>query len=418
MGGRVARRVIAAATAIGLALGLGACAAEAPTIDLGIDQVESALPDTVREQLQAVTETAMTATGSSGAIVGVYAPWSGEWVAGLGTTTPGGAEVDPSMTFKAPGVTRAMTCDVLYALAADGTVQLDDTVTSWLETYPNQDDITLEQLCDSTSGLRPYLDQLLRRVVKTPERVWNPRELIAYGLAQGRAFDPGARFGDADTGYVLLGIVLERASGMSMDDLYRKYVFGPVGMASSSLPRTAGDPANRLGGLRSGTMKGGAPNCAEPTDLTALSSSVGFSASGVVSDVDDLAQYARSLAAQARSYDVPQRFEQTRQVSGDAPTWFTADGGAYQAGSLVGQHGSIPGYLTAAYADRETGLTVVVVLNNSRASSSVARLLAWQLAAIASKAPAADGRTAPEAGFPWTAESLAASVSRLAVCSE
>ena len=55
-------------------------------------------------------------------------------------------------------------------------------------------------------------------------------------------------------------------------------------------------------------------------------------------------------------------------------------------------------------------------LNNSRASADLVRSLAWQLAAVASKAPAAAGATAPEAGLPWTAEDMAAQVDAGAVC--
>ena len=66
----------------------------------------------------------------------------------------------------------------------------------------------------------------------------------------------------------------------------------------------------------------------------------------------------------------------------------------------------MPGYLTAAFADPNVGLTVAVVLNNSAIGADVAAYLAWELAAIASKAPAAAGETAPEAGLPWTAAAV------------
>ena len=113
-----------------------------------------------------------------------------------------------------------------------------------------------------------------------------------------------------------------------------------------------------------------------------------------------------------------QRLAGARPVADSQPTWFTAKGGTYQGDSLVGQYGSLPGYMVAAFADRETGMSVVVVLNDSRASSNVARLLAWQLAALASKAPAADGRTAPELGLPWTVESLGEELAGYAICGE
>jgi len=104
-------------------------------------------------------------------------------------------------------------------------------------------------------------------------------------------------------------------------------------------------------------------------------------------------------------------------VSDDSPSWFTATGGAFQAGSLVGSSGAVPGYLTAAYADRETGLSVVLVLNNSRAGGTMPRSLAWQLAAIASKAPAAEGQSRPEAGgLPWEAATYGDKIVEDALC--
>ncbi len=59
------------------------------------------------------------------AIVGVWAPWSGSWVAGIGTQDrEGGAELSTDMSFRIADVTRLMTCDVLYALADRDVVEL------------------------------------------------------------------------------------------------------------------------------------------------------------------------------------------------------------------------------------------------------------------------------------------------------
>lgn len=407
--------MLAAVTALGLAIGLGACAPKPEQIDIGVDQVDGALPADLAKQMQALTETAMTSVGASGAIVSVSVPWSGEWVAGLGTSGVDGPEVDPDMTFKSANVTRAMTCDVLYALVEKGTVRLDETVGDWLDAYPGQASITLGDLCDGTSGLAGYMSRIFSRVVAAPDRVWNARELVAYGIARPTTGQPGAQFGDADTGYVLLGLVLERAGGESLADLYSDYVFQPLGMSSSSYPAGVGE-GDRLKGAYIPNGKDKKPACDAATDVTAVTSSVGSASGGVVSTVGDLATYVRALAVGARPYDADTRYADPRPVNSDQPAWFTADGGTYQAGSLVGQFGSLAGYMVAAFADRTTGMSVVVVLNDSRASANAVRVLAWQLAALASKAPAADGRTAPEMGLPWTAESLAPELARYAIC--
>ena len=407
------RRLVALAGAAVLAVGLAACSPEeAVTLDVPA-QVDAALPSDTQAPLQAAVERAVAATGSSGAVVGVWVPWAGTWVKGLGSVQPDGSSTSADATFKAGYVTRAMTCDVLYGLVADGVVALDESVTEYIPGLADQADITLSQLCDSTTGLGSYSAVLSSRFAAVPERIWNPRELVGYGIETGKDVTPGTTFADADTNYALLGIALERASKLSASELYEKYVFGPLGMTASSLPDTS---TAQLNGLYSDDAEDGGVACGAPTDVTDLSPSVGFTASGVISDLTDLGRYTQALATGARPYDVVSRFADPLPAAEDAPSWFTAKGGAYQAGTLIGQYGSIPGYLTAAFADQNTGMTIVVALNNSRASATLVRSLAWQLASIASKTPAASGQTAPEAGLPWTAEDMGAQVDAAAVC--
>ena len=100
----------------------------------------------------------------------------------------------------------------------------------------------------------------------------------------------------------------------------------------------------------------------------------------------------------------------------DADTWFQYGGGAFQAGTLLGQQGSIPGYAASVWADPATGMAVAVVLNNSASEGGIVGLLGRELAAIASKAPAASGQTQPEFGLPWTAESMHEAVAASAIC--
>ncbi len=412
---RVAARLGVATLALTLVLSATACAPEATIERPGPAQVDAALPTDMRQQMQAATEEVMAATGSPGAIVGVWVPWAGTWVEAFGTNTPGGAAVTVDHRFTTGYATRAMVCDVLYALVERGVVALGDTVGDWLPEYPNAAELTLGQLCDGTSGLDIYSTQLDDRWFANPERVWNAREIAAYGLSLPRRFAPGTAFRDSDTGYILLGLALERAAGAPIEELLEDHVFRPLGLTTMSLPETAQLDGPRLSGLRSGTVDGQV-DCAAPVDLTALSPTALHTAGGVVGDVADLGAYVQALALGSRSYDPDDRFADAFSISGSSAAWFAADGGAYLAGSLVGQYGKVPGYLTAAFADRETGMAVVAVVNNSRGSAALVRDLAWKLAAIASKAPAADGQTAPEAGLPWTAETFDEAITKAAIC--
>jgi D-alanyl-D-alanine carboxypeptidase len=409
------RRAIAViAGAVASTLLFTGCSFDEPVEpDLPPQAAASFSDETIQQLTDAVTH-AMGTTGSSGAIVGVWAPWSGSWVSGLGTQRPGESEeVTADMVFRAGKITRAMTCDVLYEVAAEGAVQLRDSVTEYVSGVPDLKEVSLAELCDGSSGIGSYTGQLYGSWLTNPARKWDPRYLASFGLGQPRSTEPGLAYRDSDAGYILLGLALERATGKTAAQLIDEYVADPLGLDATKL----GDlpESGALQGGQSMPNPEGALDCAAPLDLTAASSSTGFTDAGAVTDIEDLGRYVQALATGAL-VDDDKRFAEPLPVAADAPSWYLADGGALIAGTLIGQYGKVPGYITAAFADPDSGLTVAVVLNNSAADPAVGEYLAWELAAIASKTPAADGQTAPEAGLPWTAEQYHEAISAAAVC--
>lgn len=406
--------------ALGLVFSLVGCSVDQHVALDSPTQVQGALPDEAVQQLKDAVAFAMAATGSSGAIVGVWAPWSGSWVEGIGTQRiGGGAGITAGMQFRAGKVTRAMTCDVLYAVAEEGKVSLDDSISTYVSGVPEASKVTLGQLCDGSSGIGSYAPQLLPLWLSNPTRTWDPRELAGYGLGRERSTEPGAAYVDSDAGYVLLGLALERATGQSAASLVQQYVVDPLDLVATYLPpadgSTTSEPSRWLSGHHSLPVEGGL-DCTDPLDISALSPSVGYTDSGVVSTIADLGRYGHALATGALLTQDVDRFGHPLAAYPGAPAWNTAAGGAIIAGSLIGQAGLIPGYLSAVFSDPTTGLTVALVLNNSAAGAGVAASLAWQLAAIASKVPAAAGEAAPEAGLPWTAEQYHDAIAQAAIC--
>ena len=300
--------------------------------------------------------------------------------------------------------------------AARGTVALDDPVTQYVSGVADLSQVTLEQLCDGRAGIGTYSGQLLSTWLTNPSRVWNPRELASYGLGVGRTA-PGGPYRDSDASYVLLGVALEHASGMKAAQLIDEYIAGPLALTATQLPADGEEvPSSMLPGYLSQRDAAGAMNCAAPLDITHLSASTGFTDSGVVTDIHDLGRYAQALAAGALVPQSADRLKDAQPAYDGAPSWFTVSGGVYAAGPLIGQFGSVPGYATAAFADPSSGLTVAVALNNSGAGAGPALDLARELASIASKAPAASGQTAPEAGLPWTAQQFHDIITANAIC--
>ena len=408
----------AAVGVVALSLALTGCSSEETYSYTPPEQVDQALPEDTTAQLQAAVENAMAKTGAPGAIVGVWVPWSGVWVSGLGTqSVEDETAVTTDMSFRVADVTRMMTCEVLYALADDDVVELDASVPDYVSGVAQMDDITLLDLCNGTSGAGSSEAAVQGAWLNTPERVWAPLELASFGLGQAPVA-AHTTYRDSDAGYLLLGLALERATGMSASELIAEYVAQPLELTSTSLPGpAAATPGDKpLSGNYLNSIEGGY-DCTAPVDITKISSSTGYTDSGAVSTIEDLGHYVQAAARQGlREEPDPDRFGAPLPSSEGAPSWYQATGGAFMVGPLIGQHGWTPGYATAAYSDPETGFTVAVVLNSSTAGSGVAAYLAWELAAIASKAPAANGQTAPEFGLPFTAEQYHDTISDLTIC--
>ncbi|GAB3275038.1 serine hydrolase domain-containing protein [Microbacterium lacusdiani] len=408
----------ALAGAAAIAVAISGCTGGDPRDATTPDLVTGELPGDTVEQLQGAVEHAMAATGSSGAIVGVWVPWAGAWVTGLGSTAhEGGSDVTTDMAFRIASMTRPMTCDVLYGMVEDGLVELDDPVSEYVPSTPDLDDVTLKQLCDNTSGLARSGDTLLDNYLRTPEREWNAREVAAAGLGKDRT-EAGVAFTDSDTGYLLLGVALQNAASETPAALVREYVTGPLGLESTRLPgpraEAPGEPA--LPGYFSDREDRDA-GCVAPREYTEMSASFGYTDSGAVSTIDELGAYTASLAARAKDGDsLAPRWADAKPVSTKSDSWYQYAGGTFIAGSMIGQQGAVPGYMTSAYADTDNGLTVAVVLNNSAAPESLVGYLAKELAAIVSKVPAREGETAPEFGLPWTAEDYHQRIADRAVC--
>ena len=369
-------------------------------------------------QLDAAVAEAMTLSGSSGALVGVWSA-AGEWTAASGTTEIGGSvPMSAGMHFRIGTNTTAMTCTVLLRLVDKGTVALDDEVSTYLPRIVGVAGVTLGQLCQGTSGLGSYGPVLAAEFVHNPVRSWPAMELVSQGLAAPRSGVPGSHWSQSNTGIVLLGMALERATGTKWPALYDQYIFHPLGLHDTSYPH-AGDldlPAPHAHGYAA-TVGVDGPVCTSITDSTLLSSSMSGVAGGVVSTLADMKIWSSALAAGSLLSETATD-AQWATVPEDvaAPSWKRYGLGAEQIGPLRGGSGSIPGFISATLADPDEALTVVVALNNSSAGDQFALALARRLAAIMAQAPAEDAGEPSWAPLPWSDDQARSDLGAAGAC--
>lgn len=418
--GRRRGRVAGAASALVVVFALAGCTGGVVDPAAQFDAVEETIAGDSATALQQVLADAVALSGSSGGLAAIAAPWAGEWrgVAGTVSFDEGAAAVAPEQVFHLAGVTSEVTCLVMLRLVDAGVVDLDDPVDDYVTDIPGLEGITLEQLCRHSSGLPDYYGGLRGHFMQNPGRVWSPVELISSALAMPRAGAPGQAYSYSRTNMLLLGLALERATHRSWNELANEYVADPLDLTSTSLPgATVLDDPELIGAYAAPPAPDGSPDCAARLDDSRQSSSMGGAAGGARSSLDDTVKISQALATGALlSERVAREQWTTAQVPG-ADAWVAQGIGGMAYGPLRGSATEATGALTAAFTDPSTGLTVVVALNNSSSGQDFVRETAFALASIASKMPAASGKTQPLVELPWSVDQAKQRMQELARCS-
>ncbi|MFC5336997.1 serine hydrolase domain-containing protein [Leucobacter denitrificans] len=390
------------------ALGLTACTGgEAGTRDSDVNTVSAEVATSFDEAVA----NALTLSGSTEAVVGV---WNGDtaYVQGFGDG------VDAATRFRAAQSSQPVMCALLLSLVEEGELSLDRKITKDLTRQSGVDEVTYRQLCDQTSGLADFKKGLSDRVTNNPTRPWPEQELIAYGLAESPLPWAGENVNLSDTNALVLDRSIRLHTHLKTANLLQLRVFTPAGMTSSSYPSDFDDTEIPQSSLTPLTYpsSGGAPVCeAEAGTLSGLSTSMIQGAGASLTTVTDLKKFYDAYLSgdfgggqdttEVRPAKNPERDEQGNPTSEpDTEGRQIGFGGIEKIGPLFGRSGSVTGTISAAYSDPETGLTVIVALNNSSAGSGFAQALAFQLAALTG------------AELPWTAEEQGALLTERAVC--
>lgn len=144
-----------------------------------------------------------------------------------------GVPATPDMHFRNGAIAIAYLTTVLLQLQEQGVLSVEDKLAEYLPSLPNADDITLEMLANNTSGYGDYVDLAVLPIYDNVFRQWTPDELVEIGLSKPAACAPGTCFAYAHTNYVILGKVLEKASGREVADLIREGILNPLGLAGT-----------------------------------------------------------------------------------------------------------------------------------------------------------------------------------------
>lgn len=139
-----------------------------------------------------------------------------------------------STTFAIGSVTKQFTAAAVIQLAEDNKLSYEDKVSKHLSNVPFADQITIHQLLTHTSGLYNYTNQL-SDFLDIDEAEWHFERIMELIQDKPLDFEPGTNWNYSNTGYLILGEIVEKLSGQTLDKYLQDNIFTPAGMKNTGV---------------------------------------------------------------------------------------------------------------------------------------------------------------------------------------
>lgn len=308
--------------------------------------------------LQRILQTESAKAGTRAVIFGMWSGGREILTEAIGESTPG-VPATTAMHYRIGGITETFLITLLFMLAEQGRIDLDAPISRWFPDLLAADRVTVRMLAGNTAGYLDYVhvQDWLDRLLRDPFAAFTDDELIEYSVRDGTMnySPPGSGWAYSHTEYVILGQVVQRATGESIGELYDRHLLRPLNLQDTRLPVDAGIQAPALHAymLDRGTYE----------DSTAWTPSWALSYGGLTSTVHDLGRWGPAFgngvlvsAASHRQITGPGSPGQ----AGRSPDLYFAHGFIYANGWYL-QNPDINGYGGAFAYNPSHDVTLVVV---------------------------------------------------------
>ena len=324
-------------------------------------------------RIDSVVETMREADGTPGITIAVVRGSDTIALRGYGL-----AEVEhsvpttPRSVFHIASVTKQFTAAAVMKLVEAGRLDLEGTVGDYLPEYEGPAvRVTLHQLLTHTGGVPNYTD-LGARLARPSRLDQTHEEMVALWAAEPLAFEPGSGWAYSNSGYYLLGMIIERVTGSSYADHMRRELWDPLGLDQTYycaqrdiIPHRA-----QAYGLRNGELFNAPP----------FSMSMPFASGALCSTPRDLVRWTRAL--HGGRVVSPESF---RRMA--APVELN-DGTTHPYGyglrperlgdvAVIQHGGGMNGFSANLAHYPEHDLTIAVIVNGPTSSSTLAQRIAY-----------------------------------------
>ena len=194
----------------------------------------------------------------------------------------------PDTKFRLGSITKQFTSMLIMQLVQEGKLRLDEKVSEVLSDYPKEqgEKITIHDLLTHTSGIPNYTD-FPGYPTEIMKNTFSPLELVKLFENKPLEFKPGSKFSYSNSGYILLGYIIEKVTGKPYEEVLRENIFNPLGMKNSGYDHNIEIIPKRAYGYNHFAL--------EVQNANYIDMTVPFSAGALYSTVEDLYKWDQAL---------------------------------------------------------------------------------------------------------------------------
>lgn len=281
-----------------------------------------------------------------------------------------GIPIAPDHIFRIGSVTKQFTAVAILMLMEQGKLSLSDEITKYLPDYPvHGHKITVEQLLTHTSGIKSYTG--MPTFVQQMRKDLSLNELIDSFKNQPMDFAPDEKWNYNNSAFVMLGAVIEKASGMKYADFVEQQIFAPLGMTSSFYDSTSRVIPRRIPGYEK--------NANGYVNAEYISMSLPHGGGSLISNVDDLAKWDTALYTEKLvKQESLKRAWTSYKLKDGRPTKYGYGWGVstLEGMRMITHRGGINGFTCEAVRLPEVRVYVAILTNRGGGVGNLAQKLA------------------------------------------
>lgn len=258
--------------------------------------------------------------------------------------------------FAIGSITKQFTAMAIMQLSEKGLINVNDNLSKYLPDFPNGELITIHNLLTHSSGLVDYLGLIEFDKVVLDNK--DAMDILSIVENEGLMFNPGEAFNYSNTNYLILGILVEKLSGMSYEDYLQKNIFDPVNMENTGICYGKDNE------IHDATAYSGFLESAPIDDEGLLQ--IAYGAGNIYSTVEDLYRWDQALKTEklVKGETLNQIFSEHVAMPGAGSYgygWMIVDSGV---GKMIFHGGNTLGFTANLIRFIDIDMTIIILSNN------------------------------------------------------